>query len=97
MAITYKETSDLMHDAEFDGRTRIACLHFASYVNGEASDVPAHISRMRWAQDTFKNPDVAAATIMPVLVMDPKVQAAGVAITDVDLQSAVETSVNKLI
>jgi len=32
-----------------------------------------------------------------VLVMDDKVQAAGSAITDPDLQSAVETSVNKFI
>jgi hypothetical protein len=52
---------------------------------------------MKWAQDTFKNPDVSANTIMPVLVMDPKVQEAGAAITDVDLQTALETSVNKII
>lgn len=95
MAIDYKATFDLMNDVDFDGRTRIACLHFASYIDGEAEDVPAHNTRMKWAQGAFTNPDVVSAAIMPVLVMDPKVQAAGAAITDVDLQSAVETSVNK--
>jgi len=95
MAIDYKATNALMHDPDFIGRTRVACLHFASYVSGEADDVPAHNTRMKWAQGTFENPDGAAAAIMPILVMDPKVQTAGVAITDVDLQSAVETSVNK--
>jgi hypothetical protein len=95
MAIDYKATFELMNDVDFDGRTRIACLHFASYIDGEADNVPAHNTRMKWAQATFKNPDVAANTIMPILVMDPKVQAAGAAITDVDLQSAVESSVNK--
>ena len=97
MAIDYKATFDLMNNADFDGRTRIACLHFASYINGEAEDVPAHHTRMKWAQSTFQNPDVAAATIMPILVMDPKVQAAGADITDADLQDAVETSINKIL
>jgi hypothetical protein len=32
---------------------------------------------------------------MPILIMDDKVQEAGGALTDADLQSAVETSVNK--
>jgi hypothetical protein len=95
MAIDYKATDALMRDPDFIGRTRIACLHFASYIDGEAEDVPAHNTRTRWARDTFENPDGSAAEIMPVLVMDPKVQATGAAITDVDLQSAVETSVNK--
>ena len=35
--------------------------------------------------------------IMPILIMDDKVKQAGAAITDADLQSAVETSVNKTI
>lgn len=95
MAITYKETSDLMHDQEFDGRTRVACLHYASYISGEDEAVPAHATRMRWARGVFENPDVAAAAVMPVLVMDDKVQAAGAAISDTDLQSALETSINK--
>lgn len=96
MAIDYKTTSDLMHDTDFDGRVRVACLHYASYISGEDASVPAHNTRRRWAQDAFKNPDVAAVTVMPILVMDNKVQAAGAAITDVDLQSAVETSVNMM-
>lgn len=95
MAIDYKTTFDLMRDVTFDGRTRVACLHYASYISGEDEAIPAHNTRMRWAQGVFTNPDGAASTIMPVLVMDDKVQAAGAAITDIDLQSALETSVNK--
>lgn len=95
MALDYKASSDLMRNPEFLGRTRIACLKFASFISLEATTVPAHNTRMRWAQDTFVNPDGAASTVMPVLIMDPKVQADGAAITDTDLQSALEASVNK--
>jgi hypothetical protein len=95
MAITYKETADLMQDAEFSGRTQVACLHFASYIYGEAASVAAHVTRMAWAEKTFSDPLAASQAIMPILVMDPKVQTAGTAITDPDLQSAVETSINK--
>jgi len=97
MAITYAESAELMRDATFQGRCEIACLHFASYISGEASDVPAHATRMRWAQATFANATQSVAQIMPVLIIDDKVQASGAEITDPDLQSAVETSVNKFI
>jgi len=96
MALDYKTTSDLMKDQDFNGRTQVACLHFASYISGEADDVPAHATRTKWATSTFGDPLGAATVVMPILVMDPKVQAAGIAITDADLQSAVESSVNKM-
>jgi hypothetical protein len=97
MAIDYKTSSDLMHDPEFNGRTRIACLIYAAFISNEAASVPAHVTRMEWAQATFDNSEAAVNAIMPILIMDPKVQAAGAAITDGDLQSALETSVNKTI
>src|SRR5262245_41772765 len=97
MAITYAESAELMRDATFQGRTQIACLHYASYISGEDPTTPAHVSRERWAQATFQNASASVAQIMPVLIMDDKVQTAGSAITDPDLQSAVETSVNKYI
>lgn len=97
MALDYLATNALMSDQEFLGRSRIACLHYASYISGEAQNVPAHATRMRWAQQTIANPDTSVAQIMTTLVMDDKVQAAGAAITDADLQSAVESSVNKYI
>src|SRR5262245_18832997 len=97
MAITYAESSELMRDATFQGRCEIACLHYASYISGEDATVPAHATRLRWAQATFQNATASVTQIMPVLIMDDKVQQSGAAITDPDLQSAVETSVNKFI
>ena len=97
MAITYAQTSDLMNDQVFKGRTQVACLHFASYINNEDPATPAHASRLRWAQATIQTPMNSVTQIMPVLVMDDKVQTAGDAILDPDLQIAVETSVNKFI
>lgn len=97
MAIDYAQSANLMADATFQGRCRIACLRYASYINGEDVSIPAHNTRLRWAQQTVSNPDGSVGQIMPVLIMDDKVQASGEAITDPDLQSAVETSVNKFI
>jgi hypothetical protein len=86
-----------MHDATFNGRTQVACLRYASYISGEDPTTPAHATRLRWSQTTVANVTASVNQIMPVLVMDDKVQAAGTDITDPDLQSAVETSVNKFI
>jgi len=97
MTISYADSAALMTDAAFHGRTKIACLHFADYIRGEADTVPAHATRLRWAEQTFVTPDNSVAQIMSTLVMDPAVQADGAAITDPALQSSVEASVNKLI
>lgn len=95
MSIDYITSANLMSDVTFNGRTKIACLHFASYISGEDASVPAHNTRMNWAQNTFKDPVRSVSEVMPILIMDDKVQEAGGEITDPDLQSAVETSVNK--
>ena len=97
MAIDYLATNALMSDQEFLGRSRIACLHYASYISGEDQSAPAHATRMRWALQTIANPDTSLTQILTTLVMDDKVQTAGAAITDADLQTAVETSVNRYI
>jgi hypothetical protein len=100
MALTYSETAALMNDVQFKDRSKIACLHYAVYIEGEADTVPAHNTRMNWARQTFSSPENSVTTIMPILVMDTKVQDAGVdaeghsLITDPDLQSATEASVN---
>jgi len=95
--IDYADTAALMTDGAFHGRTKIACLHFADYIRGEAATVPAHATRLRWAEQTFVTPDNSVQQIMSTLVMDPAVQADGAAITDAALQSSVEASVNKMI
>jgi len=97
MSLDYAATAALMTDAAFRERTKVACLHFASYILGEAVTVPAHSSRLRWAQSTNTSPDQSAVQVMPVLVMDPAVQQNGAAITDMALQTAVENSVNKML
>ena len=97
MAIDYAASSALMHDPTFIGRTEIACLKYATYISNEPADVPAHATRMRWAQATVQSSTQSVSQIMPVLIWDDKVQEAGAAITDPDLQIAVETSVNKFI
>lgn len=97
MALTYQESAQLMGDIAFNGRIQVACLHFAEYIVGEAPSTPAHTTRMRWAQGTFQNPTAAATQVQPATVMEPGVQAQGAAISDPDLQTAVETAVNKMI
>jgi hypothetical protein len=98
MAMTYTESATLMIDMQFRGRIKVACLTFASYITGEEPTTPAHNTRIKWAQQCFASPDASAAQIQPTVVMDSKVQeAGGDAISDADLQSAVETSVNKII
>src|SRR5262245_7222378 len=95
MAIDYAASAALMSDADFNGRSRIACLKYANYIHGEDPTTPAHVTRTRWAQATVQDPFLSVNQIMPILIMDDKVQAAGGAITDPDLQIAVETSINK--
>jgi hypothetical protein len=98
MAMTYDESAALMTDIEFRGRIKVACLTFANYILGEATDVPAHNTRVKWANNTIAGPDMAAANIQPPVVMDAAVQdAGGAAITDEALQGSVETTVNKLL
>src|SRR5215471_1905826 len=74
MALDYLETAQLMTDPEFMQRTQISCLHYATYISGEAASAPAHNTRMRWAQATFNSPASAVTQVMPMLVMDAKVQ-----------------------
>lgn len=96
MALSYQESAALMNDPVFMSRVKVACLTFAAYIINEATNVPAHNTRMRWAINTVQQPDSAAASIMPSVVMDPNVQSQGSAITDPDLQTATETALNRM-
>jgi hypothetical protein len=95
--MTYDESYALMKDPAFHGRVQVACLKFADSILGEENTVPAHNTRLRWAQNTFTNPDFAATQVQPPTVMDAAVQAAGADITDAALQSSVEAVVNKIL
>jgi len=95
--LTYADSAALMVDATFISRIKVACLHFASYILGEDPGTAAHNSRTKWAQQAMQNPDGVASQISPGVVMDPNVQSQGATIADADLQTAVETTVNRLI
>lgn len=94
--MTYIESAALMTDPEFRGRIKVACLKYADSIIGEPTGTAAHNTRIKWAQNCFMSPDMTAAQTQPPTVMDPEVQADGAAITDIALQGAVETVVNKM-
>jgi hypothetical protein len=95
--MTYTESAALMSDQTFRGRVQVAVLKYADSIMIEASSVPAHNTRERWALQAMQNPSMVASQIQPPTVMDPAVQAAGAAVEDLALQGAVESVVNKLL
>jgi len=97
MAMSYEESAALMMDPEFRGRVKVACMKFAAYIMDEAASTPAHSTRIKWAQQAMANPEMVAGQVQPPTVMDAAVQAAGPSIADPALQTAVETTVNKLL
>jgi hypothetical protein len=95
--MTYEESAALMTDMAFRGRVKVAVLKFADSIMIEASSVPAHNTRERWATTALQNPDAIAGQIQPPTIMDPAVQQDGADITDLALQAAVEGTVNKIL
>jgi hypothetical protein len=96
MALDYAGSAALMNDLDFRGRVKVACLKYAGFISLEAADVPAHSTRLKWANNTMLMPDGAAGTVTPTVVMDPAVQEAGATITDGALQSATEGAINRM-
>lgn len=95
--MTYEESAALMTDAQFRGRIKVACLKYAGSILDEPATTAGHTSRIRWAGHCVLQPDMTASQVQPPTVMDPEVQADGPGITDVALQGAVETTVNKML
>lgn len=96
MALTYEESHLLMSEPTFRGRVRVACLHYSSYILNEPANTPAHTTRVRWAQNTALFSDNVATQMQPAVVMQDPVQLQGSKISDADLQTAVETVINKV-
>lgn len=96
MALTYEESAALMADLAFRDRVKVACLKYAAYIIDEPSSTPAHNTRTRWAQSTMVSPENSVAQVTPSVVMDVQVQADGAAITDANLQTSVEATLNKM-
>ena len=95
--MTYEESAALMNDAAFRNRIMVACLKFADYIVAETADVPAHNTRLRWANNCMANPQMTAMQVQPTTVMQDAVQEEGSEISDTDLQAAVETAVNQML
>lgn len=96
MTLDYTASAELMKDNAFIDRVKVACLRYADFILNEQPNTPAHSTRIRWAQSTTENPDHAAQTLTPPVVMDAQVQADGASITDSALQTTVETTINRL-
>jgi hypothetical protein len=86
-----------MSDMTFRGRIKVACLKYADSISISSVAVSSHTASVKWAFRCFQMPDTVAGEVQSPTVMDDKVQAAGSAVTDPDLQSAVEATVGKII
>lgn len=100
--MTYEESSQLMTNITFRGRVKVACLKYADSIMIEPTGMAGHNTRVRWAQQTFAQPEQVATTTTPPTVMDAAVQFAGVdqqthqsLVDDESLQRAVEAVVQK--
>ena len=94
MALTYAQSATLMKDPAFIDRVKVAVLKYASFILVEATNVPQHHARLRWALAALVGPDSVAQIVAQPTVMDAQVQTDGSAITDVALQTSVETVLN---
>lgn len=97
MAMTNEESAALMTDPAFRGRVKVACLKYADTIMIDAEAAAGRTAQLRWAAQTFQQPDITAQQVQPPTVMDAAVQQAGAAITDTALQGAVESVVNKML
>jgi hypothetical protein len=97
MALDYAQSAALMSDQAFRDRVKVACLKYATYMLDEATNTPAHNTRVKWAQGAMTAPDAAAQMIVQPVVMDGAVQQDGSNITDAALQSATENTINKML
>lgn len=94
--MTYAESALLMTNLDFKGRVKVSALKFAGSIMIELTTVPAHNTRLRWAQSCYQQPDMVAGQLQSPVVMDPAVQLAGADITDPALQGAVEGVINNM-
>jgi len=94
--MTYEESAALMGDPAFRGRVKVAVLKYADSIMIEASNVPAHNTRERWALNAMNNPEMVAMQIQPPVVMDVQVQTDGAAISDTALQGSVQAVIDKM-
>jgi hypothetical protein len=103
MAMTSDQSAALMSQPQFRGRVQVCCIKYSDSIRSANSSAIGHVSLERWADSVYNQPTQVASQVQPFVVMDPAVQTAGVdaeglsLVGDVELQGAVEATVNKTI
>jgi hypothetical protein len=95
--LSQEQSAALMSDFTFRGRVKVCCVKYADSIVIASVAVSTHTAAVKWAFRCFQVPDTVAGEVQPGAVMDGKVQSEGSAVTDQDLQSAVEATVGKTI
>lgn len=93
--MTFEESAQLMNDATFRSRVKVACISYAGGIL--AAPQPGATALFRWAQNTFTNPDFAMTQVTPPAVMNINVQQAGADIDDNALLATVGYVVGTLL
>jgi hypothetical protein len=93
--MTYTESAALMNDVELRNRIKVAALKYADALLNQPLTTEAINTKRNWATNCERQPDQVAMTLQPSVVMDSAVQDAGAGVSDVALQGAVETTVNR--
>jgi hypothetical protein len=93
---TYLEKQSLAMEPDFLKRVTHAVARFAFDIMNEATSVPNHNARYKWASVVIMNPTPMANSISPTVVIDPQVDANLGAVTDADLQVAVTNACSLL-
>lgn len=88
---TLLERANLVQDADFIKRCSQAVVKFAVYILNETPAAANHKARHRWASAAILNPMATASAIAPAVTLEASVDYGLGAVTDGDLQIAVES------
>jgi hypothetical protein len=89
---TYLQKATLATDGEFTKRIGFAVAKFAKYILDEGEAAPNHRVRSRWATNAVMNSTGIAQQIAATVTLDPNVDTNLGAVSDNDLQAAVESA-----
>ena len=93
---TYNELRQLYSHSDLTNRIEVAVIVAAEKIRTEASDTANHANRLIWAKGTFSSTRRAAEQMLMALLAANRASttAALIAVTDADLQVAVDAAVN---
>ena len=93
LTLSLDQEAQLMKDLTFLGRVKAAAITYAQYLTLQPSN---SASRANWIQATMNQPDMMAQKLVSAVVVNPNVQMAGSAISDPELQAAVQVCADAL-